>query len=99
MADEFKVGDVVVRVKIDRDIDPFHGRRMKSKGSIPYGSMVRVADVIYFNEVGLVIQGHPSGHPTGAWSHLGFKKLPKADDTFINQMRSLKPAKDKANVR
>jgi len=92
MADEFKVGDVVVCIGGT-------GRY------VPIGTIDRVTFVDWYDEehsfdcqagVGIDLLGHPAReHDAEAWCSSAFRLLPKADDTFINQMRSLKPAKEK----
>lgn len=91
MSGDFEVGDVVVRVAVvgpaikDPECEP-----------PPIGSYHTVADVVpWGRKLGLRIPGWPSSHPTGCWGTRGFRKLPKADESFTQQIRACKPQRNR----
>ena len=94
----FKVGDVVVCV--DDRINP----------SWPEDNQLKRGKVYRVTKVGKAVVNHLIDKVSGSVHLAGinsssphgfgsfrFKHLPKADDTFINQIRSLKPAKENAS--
>lgn len=87
----FKIGDVVVCV----DVSEFEGARCLHTGqNVKKGSTHKVTGFVVEKCGCLALTlGSVNGLP------FRFKHLPKADDAFINQMRSLKPAKEKTRVR
>jgi len=85
--DFFKIGDVAVC------IDAGENTKYIKNGAI---YRVRALKGPYLYLVGVHAV---SGSGQDGFRAHRFRHLPKADDTFINQMRSLKPAKDKANAR
>jgi hypothetical protein len=98
----FAPGDVVVRVKYDGP-DPSGNSTKRvpiAPGEAPpIGRTFRVTKVVTSNgEVGLVVPGYPSRHPTKAWHHLLFRKIDKSDEGFAAWMRSLRPIKVKGRV-
>lgn len=86
MGDDFKVDDVVVRVSDD-------------SGLMPIGSIRRVQSTYWWDgddedpaDMALIFTSDPPGD--SGWFAAGFRKLPKADDSFIRQLRALTPKED-----
>jgi hypothetical protein len=90
----FKVGDVVVCVNSDRAPMLKLQATYRVSGVNNWG-ICELDGAVYSGVLlfGVNINGYD------AIDARRFKHLPKADDTFINQMRSLKPAKEMTNVR
>lgn len=87
MSDFFKMGDVVVCV------DAGNNTAYLANNAI---YRVRALKGPYLYLVGV----HAfSGSGQDGFSAHRFRHLPKADDTFIQQMRSLKPARAKESAR
>jgi len=96
MSDEFKVGDIVI-------CTGGTGLRVKI-GTIDRVTFVDWYDAKHSDDgeagVGIdLLNNSAQAHGAESWCSNAFRLLPKADDTFINQMRSLKPAKEMTNVR
>lgn len=84
MADDFQSGDVVVCVKSD-------GRYLRDR------AVYRLTAVFSYGfDVGVQVDGLDCARlgfdGIYAWR---FRKLPKADDSFAEQMRKLKPTHDR----
>lgn len=92
MADEFQPGDVVVCV--DPDTPAAIGWRGPSQ--LRLGASYRVATV-FVDSWGLccTVRGVVADTVNGGFLCRRFRKLPKADDSFIEQMRKLKRAHDR----
>lgn len=87
---DYDVGDVVVRVS-----DVYYGEDVAP----PIGKPVRVELICdSFGELGVLISGYPSPHFSRQWNAARFRKLPKADEQFTEQMRCIKPAKRKVDA-
>lgn len=103
MESDFKVGDAVVCVDASPCKEhPYPGAPFGLK----QGGIFRIKDMYIGDDasVGLYLsgvdnEGEDAGETWEGYDAIRFKHLPKADDTFINQMRSLKPAKEKTRVR
>lgn len=95
MSEEFKVGDVVVCVN-DAGADHI---RVGDIGRITKIGSPRVCIFDYKIHAVLFFSNLQPNKGTIGFAAGRFKHLPKADDTFINQMRSFKPAKEKTSVR
>jgi len=96
MSDEFKVGDVVVCVREPEG--PYYDGWEPRIGGI-YKVVDIIPDGIDLGRMLINLAEDPTRDDETGFEENAFKHLPKADDTFINQMRSLKPAKEKTNVR
>lgn len=98
MSEDWKAGDLAVRVEFQGP-DPLALRRCDSASPPPpIGRPVRVAGVVvagYVKELGLVIAGWPSTHPSKAWHHLMFKKFNDGEDDaeLIAMIRGQKPVR------
>ena len=87
MAHQWKAGDVAVRVRVPHGVP---GPRMPSRFKI--GGAYRVRAVLtHLNRIGLVVDGHPSPHPTKAWGSEMFRPILPAEPCFTEAMRSLRP--------
>lgn len=93
----FRVGDEVVSVGVSEDNDPDYAARIAYYGSahagIVKGTVYRVTEVIvYPRDVGLVLEGIVSRHPTGAFTHRGFRKVERRNDSLsIEAFLTIKP--------
>ena len=93
---DIRSGDVVVRVRVR---DPKRGKN-RAKGPLrapPFGMPVRVANVVgpVGGEMGLVIPGWPSNHPTRAWSHLPFRKIEAPKSELSERIRACRPIRER----
>ena len=93
MADDFKVGDVVVCVhEPDGEINVMWGPKV--------GQIYKIIQVFFWEGYLLVnLAEDPFAVPFNGFEAFAFKHLSKADDTFIQQMRSLKPARTKESTQ
>ncbi len=89
MAHQWKAGDLAVRVSVPADAIPEAPRVLTS---MKVGCIYRVCDaLVHLGRVGLVIDGHPSPHPTQAWDAEIFRPVLPAEPAFTEAMRSLRP--------
>ncbi len=92
MSDDFQVGDVVVCVHASSpacsySTPPEKGRHYRVTG------VIRARCAKTKRPVQGVEVAELSATPFSAFHELFFRKLPKADETFTEQMRSLRPHK------
>lgn len=79
---DFKPGDEVKYEGVPDDYMPWRKRADPALWPFDYDAVYVVADVVLVNgEVGLIIQGFKSNHPTGAWHHMGWRKVQRRDLT------------------
>ena len=77
---EFKPGDEVQYEGVPDDFMPWRKRADPDRWPFDSDAVYVVADVVLVNgEVGLVIRGIKSDHPTGAWHHIGWRKVQRRD--------------------
>lgn len=82
---DYDVGDVVVCV------DDSGG--LFDLPVVRFGQIERVSQIVECEGGGLGVELIGKTHPDWAYGAERFRKLPKADDTFTEQMRALRPHK------
>lgn len=87
MADDFKAGDVVVRIS-------------DNYGLMPVGTIRRVAATFWYDEPGCEGEAleFVGDKPGESWFSKGFRKLPPASPEFIALLRSLSPGRVKEDA-
>lgn len=87
---DYDVGDVVVCISTPTCHSAY------DIGKVKKGAMYRV-DRFVFGGQAVHLCGIDWTNPNGMWAHR-FRKLPKASDEFTEQMRKLKPNKQKVEA-
>jgi hypothetical protein len=88
---DFAPGDRVTPIRLQNP--QLHSFRL--------GGIYLVEDVVknpFFDQVGLVIAGHPSPHMMRAWGTENWRKVRPASESFTRQMRALRPIKTRVEA-